>query len=312
MSKVVKINTQKENVSWQEAMNEFILVKKSAGLSETTIKDYSSHIKMFFNRYSSSWNLHVKKAIVDYMADDIKPATYNLRLIYLRTFFQFCVEEGYLPENPLQNFKKRKAEGRIVDIPEGTLKKLLGLPDQSTFAGLRDYALILLTLDTGIRPNEAFQLKESDFDLKHNSVNIRCDVSKTGLSRSLPILPSTSKTVRKLISSKHPEWNNDTPVFCTTEGQPMNRHTWNNRMKFYSQQLDFKVRPYDLRHCFALLFLRNGGNAFALQTTLGHTDIQMTKRYINLTGQDLRDTHLSASPLNKLLSQPHKRVRKIF
>ena len=42
------------------------------------------------------------------MGENIKPATYNLRLVYLRAFFQWCIEEGYLTvENPLKSFKRK-------------------------------------------------------------------------------------------------------------------------------------------------------------------------------------------------------------
>ena len=67
----------------------------------------------------------------------------------------------------------------------------------------------------------------------------------------------------------------------------------------YSKTLKTSIRPYDLRHAFALQFLRNGGHALALQRTLGHTDLTMTKRYVALTEADLRQQHTIASPLAK-------------
>ena len=144
-------------ISWQEALNGFLFLKQAQGLSKTTLDDYKRHAGYFFNRYCESWQTDILKvSLMEYLSDDIKPATYNLRLIYLKAFFQWCVGEGYLIENPLINFKKQKAQGRVVDVPEDSLQKLLSLPDCTTFAGLRDYALILFTLDTGIRPKEAF------------------------------------------------------------------------------------------------------------------------------------------------------------
>jgi len=47
----------------------------------------------------------------------------------------------------------------------------------------------------------------------------------------------------------------------------------------YSKQLGVKKRPYDLRHTFALLYLKNGGYELSLQRTLGNTTLEMTKRY---------------------------------
>ena len=69
-----------------------------------------------------------------------------------------------LSDNPLAGFKKRNDEGRFVQIDEKVLSDLLLLPDQRTYAGLRDYALLLDFLDTGIRLKEAFSLMEIDYD----------------------------------------------------------------------------------------------------------------------------------------------------
>ncbi|KEO80904.1 tyrosine-type recombinase/integrase [Tumebacillus flagellatus] len=200
----------------------------------------------------------------------------------------------------------RKAEPRIVDLPEDTLQRLLALPDQETFAGLRDYSLILTTLDTGIRPKEAFQLTVEDFDIKHLAVTVPAEVSKTRTARTLPILPLTAESLRKLIRVRPDFWDTSVPVFCTNEGTALNRHTWGDRMEMYSKHLGVHVRPYDLRHSFALMYLRNGGHAFGLQRTMGHTDMNMTKRYVNLTRQDLAKAHRTASPLNSLVSSSRK------
>lgn len=248
---------------------------------------------------------------MEFMSDKIAPVTYNLRLIYLKAFFDWCVDEGYLDKNPLEKFKKRKAEPRIVDISEDILKKLLKLPDRSTFAGLRDYALILFTLDTGIRPSEALQLKKENFDLHHLVVTVPATSAKTRTTRTLPILPQTAEVIWKLIKVRHPSWDDNIPVFCSSDGTPLRHRSWSYRMRKYSQQLGVKIRPYDLRHAFALLYLRNGGHAFALQKMLGHTDMSMTKRYVNLSGDDLQKTHQKASPLNKIIEKKQKRIRKI-
>ena len=98
------------------------------------------------------------------MAKLAKPAYFNLKLIYLRTFIIWCVKVGIYVDNPLIGIKKRKAENRIVNLEEMTLRELTTLPKRETFAGLRDYCLILLTLDTGIRPTEALSLKPTDLN----------------------------------------------------------------------------------------------------------------------------------------------------
>lgn len=310
-TKISKANNL--TLSWEESLQGFLFWKQAQGISKRTFSDYKVHVQRFFKRFPDSWQSPtLKQALLEYMSDDIKPVTFNLRLIYLRAFFDWCINEGCLTgANPLKDFKKRKEQARIVELPEETLRQLLALPNQKTFAGLRDYALIFFTLDTGIRPSEALALTKTDFDFRRLVVTIPAEVAKTRTSRILPILPPTAAAINKLISVRHPSWGEDIPVFCSNEGTALNQHTWGDRLELYGKKLGVKIRPYDLRHIFALLYLRNGGHAFALQKTLGHTDISMTKRYVNLTGEDLKETHRLASPLNRLTPKKKERVRMV-
>ena len=157
--RVTKISQSKSKKSFEDALNEFLLLKRAEGRSETTLSDYERHVYYFFNRYPTSWTDNtLKNCVLQYMSDDIKPATYNIRRAYLKTFFEWSVNEGYLDINPLEGLKKRKAQERIVDVPEEILAKLIKLPDQTSFTGVRDKSLIIFTLDCGIRPKEAHNL----------------------------------------------------------------------------------------------------------------------------------------------------------
>ncbi|GGK31670.1 tyrosine recombinase XerD [Caldalkalibacillus thermarum] len=305
------VSATEHDVTWQEAMTEFLAIKQASGVRPATLQGYRNHIERFFRQFRGTWNdeQRLKRGLIKHLSENVSPYTYNLRLVYLRAFLDWCVSEQYLSVNPLKQFKSRKTSERIVDIPDETLQQLLRLPDLKTYCGLRDYALILLTLDTGIRPAEAFRLKPADIDIKTRQVTIREDVSKTGLGRTLYILPETAKSIQKLLHIRPANWAN-APLFCKEDGQPMDRHCWNKRIKKYAQTLGINLRPYDLRHAFAIRFLRNGGNVFALQRILGHTDMSMTKRYVYLTQNDLRDVHAQSSPVHKLL--PKKtRIRRL-
>lgn len=297
--------------TWEEALQQFLYWKQAEGLSTTTLADYRKHIGQFFRRHQDAYNpKNLKAAALEYMAQPVKPATYNLRLVYLKTFFSWCIKEGIHPENPLTGLKKRKDEGRVVNLDTEIITRLITLPDRKTYAGLRDYALILLTLDTGIRPKEAFSLLPGDINQRSLEIYIHSETAKTRISRTLPISPVTAQSITELLQSRHPAWKNTVPVFSSTEGTPLNACTWGDRMEMYSKKIGQKIRPYDLRHVFALQYLRNGGNTLSLQRMMGHSDLTMTKRYVALTQQDLKELHSIASPINSLMPQ-HFRLRKI-
>jgi len=298
------------NVSLEDAVSEFIYFKMAEGRSKCTINDYKRHLSMFFKRFPDAFDPQkARKCVLEYMSDKIRPATYNIRLAYLRCFFSWCVREGLLPSDPTEGLKKRKDEGRIVSIKEGVLRQLLELPDKQTFTGLRDYALMLLTLDTGIRPGEALSLIPIDINMRSREVYVRADVAKTRTRRTLPISPATAKAISKLSSARHPEWEDDVPVFCSQDGARLKRASWSHRIDEYAKRLGEHIRSYDLRHAFALSYLRNGGNTLSLQRILGHTDLTMTKRYVAYTQDDIKEQHAHASPVNKLVPVKHRIVK---
>lgn len=308
MARITKISADN---SWETALSRFLEFKRAEGLSETTQKDYTQHVGRFMRKFPSAWSTadRLAAAAFEYLAEDVAPSTYNNRLVYLRTFFGWCVERGIIGANPIANIKKKKADPRIVNIEEDILRELLKLPDQSRYTGLRDYSLMLLTLDCGIRPSEALRLLPSDFNERAREICIPAKIAKTRTSRTLPLADITVRAIRKLLSARSSDWGADVPIFCTYEGRQLNRHTWGDRMEMYSDQLGVHIRPYDLRHAFSLEYIRNGANAFSLQKTLGHGGMEMTRRYVALANEDLKEEHAKASPLMKLMATTKRNTK---
>lgn len=293
--------------SWEDYFEEFLLQKELEGLRPRTLNDYRYYIPRFFEGIALENAETITQRVKEYFTQDLSPASFNLRRSYIKSFFSYLVAQGAVTENPI-DFPKRKDEGRARAIPKETLERLLELPDKSTFAGLRNYTLMLFSLDTGIRPGEALQLLPKDFNVRGREVVIPKEVAKTKTSRTLPLSPVVCVTVQKLLSSRHPTWKDDVPVFCSQDGEYLQVRSWSHVLARYSKKLGIRVTPYDLRHSFAILYLRNGGNVFALQRTMGHTDLNMTKRYLALDGDDLRNELEKSSPINSLI-KPKKRVR---
>lgn len=300
--------------SWQDALDAFLLFKKAEGLAVGTIDDYRYHVSRFFGLYPDAWSpsdpSKARIAVLSFLGqDNIAPATFNIRLRYLKSFFSWLVNEGAYTGNPLEGIKTRKAEPRIVQHSAEVLTKLLKLPDRSTYCGKRDYALLCLSIDTAIRPSEALALELEDVNLKEMTVLIRASIAKTRKSRTLPFSLETAKALQALIASRPREW--ETPLlFANYEGDKLTVSGWRQRLqKNYAPKLGLKrLSPYDLRHDAALHFLRNGMHPFALQTIMGHSNLETTKLYIALAESDIREAHNTASPIKRFLGSK-KRVR---
>lgn len=292
-------------MSWGEWLEEFSWWKSASGLSERTVKDYQTHVKRFYGEHPETQEDNLKKAVYMYMAKPCKPAYFNLKLTYLKAFFKWCVEQKYIQNNPLEGFHHRKAEARIVLISDATIIKLLSLPDVHHFAGMRDYALLMLSLDTGARPCEALHLLPADVNLHSLEVTIRSEIAKTRTARTLPISPNTAKAIYTLQKIKAKFWHDDNlPVFCSADGTVFHMGSWTSRLRIYSKQLDKLVSPQCFRHIFALKYLKKH-TIFELQRMLGHSTLDMCNHYLAITSVDLKAGHLKSSPLEDFL--PHKK-----
>jgi integrase/recombinase XerD len=65
-----------------------------------------------------------------------------------------------------------------------------------------------------------------------------------------------------------------------------------------------RISPHTLRHTFAVLYIRNGGDSFSLQEMLGHSTLEMTRRYVHLASRDVAEQHKKFSPMEFLAGRP--------
>ena len=311
MKRLTKVTARLE-LSWDKSLANFLSMKAANRLSRRTIKDYRYHVELFFGKYPEAWGDYdnLRQSVLEYFAGsiDLSPDTYNTRRKCLKAFFRWCVSEGIIPADPTEGLKVRKTEGRIRDIPLEVLQKLITLPDRSTYTGLRDYALILLSLDNGIRPSEALSLLPSDFNFSSMEVHVRAEIAKTRVSRTLPLSQSTCLAIRKLLTVRPDDWEKAT-MFCSCDGRQLAENGWRLRLDRYKKKLKHDISPYDLRHCFAIMYLRNGGDPFTLQRIMGHTSMEMTRRYLKFSSTDIQNAHSAASPLASLLGRKKKVVK---
>ena len=298
--------------TWEDALSQFCSLRKAKGISPNTIKGYQENVRRFFRAYPAAWSSKCRSCLLEHLSQEgISPFTYNMRLKTLRPFFAFCVESGVFQRSPIEGLSYRRAEPRQVDHSIETIKGILSAMDRSTFTGLRDYTLFLLQLDSGIRPSEALQLRALDIDTALGRAVIRASTSKTRRGRTVYYMEETSANLQKLVASRPQGWNKEIPVFCTCYGNPWNTHGWTTQLRRYATKAGIdRFSAYDLRHCHAILYLRNGGDVFTLQREMGHSTLSMTEKYLALSDQDVREKHAQSSPINTICPPPQKRAGK--
>ncbi len=289
--------------TWEECLSRFLAWRKAQGAAPRTLLGNSENITLFFHRYPLAWSATCRECIASFLSQDgISPTTHNIRLKSLRPFFQFAAREGAFTESPAAEFKYRRGEApRIVDHDMGDVKRLLDIIGTGTFSAMRDTALLLFSLDSGIRPSEALQLRPSDIDVHLCRAVIRAATAKTRQARNVFFSERTAAVVEGLIQARPEEWNNTVPVFCTSYGGQWSTHAWTTQLRRYAQKAGLKrFSSYDLRHVYAVQYLRSGGNAFLLQRSMGHSTMAMTMQYLALSDDDIRQAHRTASPVAAL------------
>ena len=299
----------------EEATSAFLKFKMAQGISELTLRDYNNTFARFKKGATGSISLlHLKSDILTFLTPltDASPAKFNRPYSNMNSLFNWLVEQEVLEKNPITSLglKKKRDEGRIRCIEVEKIQILLESMDIKTFTGLRDYTLALLMLDCGIRPCEAFKLKTDDVNAKNSTLNIQKQNSKTRTGRILPLSDTMIQLFHRLNAVTPKNWNSML-IFNSCDGNPMHIEMFDKRLQYYSEKGHIKVTPYDLRHTFATMYLRNDGNVFSLQRTMGHSSLNMTKRYLSLSMDDMIQQHRKASPLQNIVKR-NTRVSKLF
>lgn len=174
------------------------------------------------------------------------------------------------------------------------LKKLIHYKPK-TNAKRRLHTLILTLLDTGLRVEEALTIRSADLDWDNMLIKV---TGKGNKERMVPF----SYELRKVLWRYKNSGQFDL-FFASRNGSKMMRRNVLRDFKLLCKALGFEAVPrsiHALRHTFAVNYLRNGGSVFHLQKALGHSSLEMSRRYANLLTEDLQAMQQKVSLLQRL------------
>jgi site-specific recombinase XerD len=229
--------------------------------------------------------------------------TINCYLRSVRSFWSWLASEGLVSSHPFDKLKIPKAPRKVIPtFVEAQIGQLLGTIDISTPEGYRDQAIILTLLDTALRVSELAGITLDDLRLEEGTVKV---LGKGNKERLVPIGKKVQRALWHYISRYRPEPEQPKCklLFLTREGTPLNKDRIQKMMAQRGRKAGIKgVRcsPHTLRHTAAISFLRNGGDVFSLQRLLGHSSLEMTRRYCEVADVDVKNAHLTASPVDNL------------
>jgi integrase/recombinase XerD len=220
----------------------------------------------------------------------------------VRSFSTWAYEEGYLEENVMRRLKLPKLPKTYPEpLSEDDIHRVLEAALNSTHEQLRNFSIMMMFLDTGIRLDELVNMRLSKIDFAIGEMTI---LGKGSKERKVPIGTQAKKALIDYLTKERPEPINPLDsdrVYLTSDGYPLTHDAVEKLFQRLKKAAKVsKLHPHVCRHTFSVRYLVNGGDAFSLQKILGHTSLEMTRRYVNLAEGDVKDKHRQFSPMDNL------------
>ncbi|KAA3509362.1 tyrosine-type recombinase/integrase [Agrobacterium vitis] len=214
--------------------------------------------------------------------------TRNTRLAAIRSFFRYVAmtDPTWLLhcQRILSMPSKRYVKRSVTFLDADEIAALMAAPDRTTWVGRRDYALLLLALQTGLRASELIGLRCKDVVLG-DGAHIRC-IGKGRKERSTPLRRDTAKLIRGWIGERS---DSDSPLFPSIRGERLSRDALEHLVRKHCltasracpSLASKRVTPHTLRHSTAMELLHHGVDQSVIALWLGHESVETTQIYIH-------------------------------
>ncbi len=215
--------------------------------------------------------------------------TRNARLAAIHSLFRFAAlthpQDAAVIQRVLAIPPKRYDQTLITYLTEPETDALLAAPDQNTWTGRRDHALLMVATQTGLRVSELTSLTRADAHLDTGA-----HISTVGKGRKQRITPLTPQTVTVLKAwlAEHHALPTD-PLFPTRRGGRLSPDAVERRLAKHIATAaltcptlaEKRVSPHVLRHTAAMRLLNAGVDTTVIALWLGHENVATTQIYIH-------------------------------
>jgi integrase/recombinase XerC len=200
----------------------------------------------------------------------------------IREYFRFLEGIGVIPKSPTTGIEtpKREKNGRQV-LRSDEYTKMLSLAG----ANPRDYAILQVFLQTGIRVSELANLKTEDIDFIKPSITVR---GKGKQEREIALEKKGIHALKSYLAVRVESFSNR--EFLNYHGEPISERGIRKLVVKYRKEAGItkKASCHTLRHTFATYKAEKGVSAFQLQQWLGHANLNTTQIYVNIGKQNAR------------------------
>lgn len=310
----MKRKTNPNAIPLTQAIGGFELAAQARHLSEHTLADYRNTFRKFLaftgDLPITDIDHHQIGAFLAAQTTVKKKTVLNYHTA-LSALWTWAVEEELVTENLLRRVHRPEPEiNAIIPFTEDDIKAMFKVlqttrpysrPGKCTSVHTipnheRNRAIIYLLLDTGMRATELCTARINQVDFKNRRITVFGKLSK---ERYLPFCARTGQAIWKYLAAERRNAPLNEPLFTTTQGEEMDRDRLLKQIHGIGRRAGVEdAHPHRFRHTFAITYLRNGGDPWSLQVMLGHSTMDMVRRYLAIAQADLDRVHRTASPVD--------------
>lgn len=317
-------------------LDEFMIYCESKNLSKKTMMSYEQTLRLFFNYLNEERNIVnlssiSEKTIREYITytkdrgkytvvgdknslkvskpevrndygKKVSLTTVNNYIRNIKVFFNYLKEQNYIKKDIVKNIKQFKNERKPKEfISDEQMSELLRHIDTTKFHEYRDYIVIQILLDTGMRISECLSIKVTDLDINYRSIFLPSENTKGKRNRYVYFSQIMQRGLKRWLQYKD-RYVESELLFCTSKGKQLLIRTFEKKLGDYGKRIGLKdISPHQLRNNFSKRFLMSGGNIYTLSKILGYSSVKVTEAaYLDLTDADIRKNYQKFSPLENM------------
>ncbi|MEM6396710.1 MAG: tyrosine-type recombinase/integrase [Bacteroidota bacterium] len=278
-------------------------------LSAHTVVAYRKDLEQFVDYQESIYanrqaaqvkRIHIRAWLVSLHESGLAATSIRRKLAAVKAFFRWRQERGYQEKNPAIRIPTAKPPKRLPKVlPEKDLKRLIDrmVEGSERYSDWRDYLLIALMYETGLRRSELIHLRKSNLNILHRTLRV---VGKGGKERVLPFGQSLAEKLEGYLKMRADEFGSNAPnqLLLTDKGRPMYPKFVYNKVVAYLGGIGHHkgASPHALRHSFATHLLEHGADLNAVKALLGHASLAATQVYTHQRIDHLRAVYKQAHP----------------
>lgn len=301
--------------AYSRALAEYLQSCERAGVDPVVAT--RAHVASFVHELTSRPSRRGPNVVSFDSGVGLANATLQQRLVAVRLFYDYLVEEGVRADNPVGRGRYTPSRrfgastGRRALVP--ALVKLPWIPSEqqwrdvlSVFVGesIRNRVMLALAYDAALRREELCSLRTDDFDPAHRMLRVRAETTKTRRERMVPYSAPTGALLAGYLTHRGTLSRARGPLFLSesrrNRAEPLTLWTWSKVVRRVALAADVpRFSTHTTRHLCLTDLARMGWDLHAIATFAGHRSTESTMRYIHLSGRDLSDK------LNRAMASLH-------